>query len=53
MHKCFCILEQIDGNMNMSEEMKKSLICFVVIKGVKCPYTDLTKVFVPHKLHLL
>ena len=24
--------------MNMSEEMKESLICFEVIKGVKCPY---------------
>ena len=24
--------------MNISEEMKESLICFEVIKGVKCPY---------------
>ena len=24
--------------MNMSKEMKESLICFEVIKGVKCTY---------------
>ena len=30
--------EILHDNMNFSEEMKESLMCFEVIKGVKYPY---------------